>query len=678
MAVRLGMYILPLNNRIAPEQSHGRQLVDTRMKNFRRALGDAFRFWPLLLLATLCSVGTGALWGSNIGALFPVIKVTIAGESLQQWVDNEIDATENRIVSIENDIKAVEQQFQEAEAEDQLQVEALNVQLDAEIASLKSSKAMKPWIDDYMPASPFQTVVFVMCLLCIGTGIKHVLMIANTYAVSLIATTIARQIRQQIFAKALSMDQAGFAGYGNSGFVAHITHTTEMLSGGIVSVYGGAIREPMKLLSCLIGASLICWRLLLLSLVVVPVVVFMIVMLSRFLKTICQKFLEQSMGLHHVMLESLSNIRTVQAYTRESHEQARFDKATRDMQGFSMRIVLFNALNRPVTEILALGMMGTAIVAGSYMVLNRATMIWGIPIADRPMGVASMLIFFGLLVGATDPVRKMAQVIDGINTGMVAANMLYPLLDRQALIADPTEPVERPTPHRFIELNQVHFSYDGVHNVLNDVSLQIPFGSKIAIIGPNGAGKSSLINLICRFYDPQQGAVCLDGVDIRSLRLKDLRRHIALVTQTTELFNETIAYNIAYGVEQATREEIVAAAKLAHADDFVTNELPEQYDTMIGHNGLRLSGGQRQRIALARAILRNPEILILDEATSQVDMESERLIFQTLDESCKDCTVIFITHRATMLDRADFLLSFEHGTMTIERQPCDTTTHQVA
>ena len=645
---------------------HGRQQA-YRMKNFQRSLRDAFRFWPLLVLATLCSVGTGALWGINIGALFPVIEVTIAGEPLQDWIDREIDSAHSRISDVQLQVAEIEAKSTPLERRDALQLEMLQTQLMTEKASLASSQKLKPWVDDYLPTSPFQTVVLVMVMLLIGTVLKHVFQLINTYTVALVAARIGRQIRQKIFAKALMMDQAGFAGYGNSGFVAHITHTTDMLTNGIVSVYGGAIREPLKLLSCLIGASLICWRLMLLSLIIVPVVALLIWVLSRALKKICHSLLEKSMGLHHVMLESLGNIRTVQAYTSEPHEQKRFDKATLDMQRFSVRIVFLNALNRPVTEVLALGMMGTAIIAGSYLVMNQTTMIWGIPITERPLSVASMLVFFGLLVGATDPVRKMAQIIDGINTGVVAADMLYPMLDRQCLITDPAEPVAIPKPHSAIELKGVTFAYDGVHNVLNNISLTIPFQSKVAIVGPNGAGKSSLISLLCRFYDPQQGSVCLDDVDVRSLRLHDLRRSIALVTQTTELFNETIAYNIAYGSENATQEEIVEAAKLAHADHFITTELPDQYDTRIGHNGLRLSGGQRQRIALARALLRKPEILILDEATSQVDAKSEQLIYQTLQESCQNCTVIFITHRSTMLDMADILLNFEHGTMRIDR-----------
>ncbi|MCG8652814.1 MAG: hypothetical protein MI861_23445 [Pirellulales bacterium] len=346
------------------------------MKEFYRALRDAFRFWPLLLLATLCSVGAGALWGLNIGALFPVIEVTIAGEPLQDWIDREIRDAETRIAALNQQSQQIQAQAAPIPDRDKLRLEQLQTQITAEKAGLASSQKLKPWIDRYLPGSPFQTVLLVMGLLLAGTLIKHLCLLVNTYSVALIAARIARRIRQRIFAKALGMDQAGFAGYGNSGFVAHITHTTEMLANGIVSVYGGAIREPLKLLSCLIGAGFICWRLLLLSLLVVPLVVLMIVILSRALKKICRRLLEQSMGLHHVMLESLGNIRTVQAYVREPHEQARFDKATLDMQRFSVRIVFLNALNRPITELLALGMMGTAIVAGAYLVINRATMIW--------------------------------------------------------------------------------------------------------------------------------------------------------------------------------------------------------------------------------------------------------------------------------------------------------------
>ena len=240
--------------------------------------------------------------------------------------------------------------------------------------------------------------------------------------------------------------------------------------------------------------------------------------------------------------------------------------------------------------------------------------------------------------------------------------MLYPLLDREPSITSPATPTQVSQPHRKLELRNLSFAYDEGDYVLRDINLEIPFGSKVALIGANGSGKSSLIHLICRFYDPQQGAVLLDGVDLRTMDLEDVRSRIGLVTQQTELFNDTVLYNIRYGSLNATDAEVQRAAEMAYAHEFI-EALPEKYQTRVGHSGQRLSGGQRQRIALARAILRNPEFLILDEATSQIDTESEKLINEALIRFSKNRTLIMITHRLANLHLADRVYELESGRM---------------
>jgi ATP-binding cassette subfamily B protein/subfamily B ATP-binding cassette protein MsbA len=279
------------------------------------------------------------------------------------------------------------------------------------------------------------------------------------------------------------------------------------------------------------------------------------------------------------------------------------------------------------------------------------------------MTVPGIMIFFGFLIGASDPVRKLSGVITGLNVGVVGAQALYPLLDTPSRLVEAEHPRPVPAPHREIRLEGVSFSYDGIDTVLKDVNLGIRFGERVAIVGPNGGGKSTLVNLICRFYDPTAGRITIDGVPLTEVALHDLRRRIAMVTQQTELFNESIHYNIRYGRWDATDEEIEEAARKAHAHDFIA-DFPEGYRTMVGPNGFRLSGGQRQRIALARAFLRNAEILVLDEATSQIDVESERLIHEALARYVENRTVIMITHRASTLALADAIVEVDQGRVT--------------
>ena len=313
-----------------------------------------------------------------------------------------------------------------------------------------------------------------------------------------------------------------------------------------------------------------------------------------------------------------------------------------------------------MTELLGMGMLCTGVIVSGYLVINQETKIFGIPMSDQPLSIPAVTVFFGMLIGAADPLRKLSTVITGVNNGMAAANLLYPMLDIQSRLVESESPKPLPSPHQQIEFRDVSFSYDGEHEVLQHVNLTIRRGEHLAVVGPNGGGKSTLVNLLCRFYDPQQGEV-LDRRHFAARRVaQQLRSRIALVTQQTELFNETILHNIRYGRWDATEEEVIAAAELARAHDFVSG-FPEGYQTIVGPNGQRLSGGQRQRIALARAFLRNAEILVLDEATSQIDVESERLIHDALAEFGRDRTLIMITHRESTLSLATRIVRVENG-----------------
>jgi subfamily B ATP-binding cassette protein MsbA len=636
------------------------------MHNFLRALREAAKRWPVLAAAMLCSAGVAALWGANIAALFPIIEVTLKGESLQHWNEARITAAQSRLDAAEQtrfELTAAleEHRLDEVEAREARQrLDTLTLTTHADRATLHSARRLGPWIDRLLPVDPFRTVLVVVAFVVVSTFLKHVLLLASTLLVSWVAMNISRDIRLKVFDKALALDRAQFMRHGSAGFMAQVTATSDMLASGITAVYGGAVTEPLKIAACLAGALMVSWRLTIACLLLAPLVGFLMVWLNRRIRGVSQSILAKSKGFHHVLLEALNNVLTVQAYTMEDFERQRFRDCTRDMMRFGMRHSLYFALANPITEILGIGMVATSIALGAWLVINQETQVFGITITDQPMTVPGIMVFFGLLIGASDPVRKLSGVITGLNLGTVAANNLYPLLDTPSRLAEAAAPRRLPSPHREIRLENVSFSYDGIDTVLDDVSLSIRFGERVAIVGPNGGGKSTLVNIICRFYDPTRGRVLLDEVPLTELSLHDLRRRIAMVTQQTELFNESILYNIRYGRWDATDEEIEEAARQAHAHEFIA-DFPEGYRTMVGPNGFRLSGGQRQRISLARAFLRNAEILVLDEATSQIDVESERLIHEALATYVKNRTVIMITHRASTLALADTILEVDHG-----------------
>lgn len=634
------------------------------MKYFSQALKDAWRHWSVLAAAMACSLAVAALWGLNIAALFPIIQTTLNGESLQSWNQQRIERAESDLASHESELAAIEKKLADAKdgPRQVLEIERgkIAAQVKKDRLTAEWAGKIQPLFERWMPNTPFSTVVLVVCLVAGATALKQVLAVMNQMLVSYVSQSIGRDVRSRIFNKALALDRPTFNRQGISGFTAHITHTTDMLSTGITNFYGGAVTEPLRILACLMVAAFISWRLTLASLIFAPLAAFLMLHLNRRIRSLSYRVLDRALGFHHIMLEVFNGLHTVQAYSMEEFERDRFRKATGSIKRTAMLATFYNALSSPITELLGMGMLCTGLCVSSYLVIFRATSIFGIPMTNTPFEPAIITVFFGALIGAADPLRKLSGVITGLNTGMAAANLLYPMLELQSGLKEPTSPKKLPSEHQLVEFRDVVFSYDGKQNALNGVTLTINRGEHLAIVGPNGGGKSTLINLLCRFYDPQQGEVLIDGVSLRDLPLADVRRKIALVTQQTELFNETILHNIRYGRWDATEEEVIAAAELARAHDFIST-FPDGYQTVVGPNGQRLSGGQRQRVSLARAFLKNADILILDEATSQIDVESERLIHDALAEYGRDKTLVMITHRESTLSLADKVVRIEYG-----------------
>lgn len=627
------------------------------MKPFWNAIRDSLHHTPALILATLCSVGIAFLWGSNIGALYPVVEMTLNGKSIQSWL-------ESGVAKSETDLAGIDQELRQIRPGDSEQRTRLTKKRQHEAWSLSWRKWSVQTADKLLPRDPFSTICAIMGVLIFSTLIKHVLMLSNDLLIGHVSTSIVRDLRMRVFDSALKMDRTTYQNYGTSGLLAAITTAADGLTQGLVQLFGAAIREPLRIASCLIFAALINWRLLLLSLVLAPLLVGIVVFFNRRIRGIASSILNRSAGFHEVLLEALSNIFTVQAFTMEPHEKERFGQATRDMRRMSMRMIFWNGFGKPFTELVGVAMVAITVCAGAYLVVNKQTHLGFLRVCDAPMSVTDLLIFFGLLIGASDPLRKLSGVSVVIYQGVVAAEMLYGILNTKPVLVESPQPKTIAGRHHTLSLRHVQFQYHPNQPVLVDVDLSIPFGKTIAVLGANGSGKSTLIQLLCRYYDPVSGSIELDGIDLRELALADLRHRITLVSQSTELFNRSVYENIRYGKPEATREEVEHAAKLAHAHEFITHSLPNGYETIVGQSGQKLSGGQRQRIALARAILRKPELLILDESTSQIDMASELQIRETLQAMKGQMTIIVITHREALIALADEVYTMTAGVLT--------------
>jgi subfamily B ATP-binding cassette protein MsbA len=424
---------------------------------------------------------------------------------------------------------------------------------------------------------------------------------------------------------------------------------------------GRVMLEPLKMIACLIGAAFISWRLLLVSLLVAPLVVLVIGRLMQSLKRANRRAMEEMSQLYHLISEVFAGIQAVKAFGMERHARRKLHKSGKQYFFRAIKIALYNALARCSAEALGMSIVCLALIAGAYLVLNQQTHLFGIKIMDRPLSVPMLLAFYGFLVGMSDPARKLAEIFNYLQRGMAASDRVYEMLDRKPKIVDPPQPkyVKSPTPD--LRFDNVSFAYTPGQLVLRDVDLTVSFGETLAFVGPNGCGKTTLINLLPRFYDPDEGAIRIDGLDTRDLRLRDLRQMIGLVSQQGLLFDDTVLANIRYGTPHATEAEVIEAAKKAYAHKFITEKLEKSYNTNVGERGGRLSGGQRQRVLLARAILRDPQILILDEATSQIDLESEQLIHKVLEQFTRGRTTLLVTHRVASLALASRVVVMDGG-----------------
>ncbi len=627
------------------------------MGNFGRALRLPLKYRWTFFGATASAVMVGILWGGNIGALYPFIEIAIQGRSLQESLDSSIQDSQTKLADLERQLAAA----QADDARPQAEIDAIQTNLDAEQAAIARYEFFQPYLEKYVPSDPFQTLVALIAGLMVATLVKNYFLMANELLVARLSNLGTLELQKLFFARTLRMDVATFTNDGTSDLMSRFTHDMQNLATGTKALFGKLVREPLKMVACLAGAAIICWRLLILSLVVAPVAALMIRWLAKAVKRSSRKAMEEMAQLYSTLGETFQGIKIVKAFTMERHERSRFSRNCREFYRKSMKIARYDSLTRPVTEIMGILTVCLAILAGAYLVLNHATDLLGIPMTSRPLGWSDLLVFYGFLIGTADPARKLSDVFTQLQAGAAAADRIYAMLDREPQVRDPAKPRPLPRFSREMEFEGVGFAYRPGEMVLEDVNLSIRFGETVAIVGPNGCGKTTLASLIPRFADPTTGTIRLDGVPLREARVRDLRTQIGLVTQDPFLFDDTVMNNIRYGSPGASDAAVIEASRRACAHGFIERDLPNGYHTTIGPLGGQLSGGQRQRIALARAILRDPAILILDEATSQIDVESENLIQKVLEQFVRGRTVVIITHRLSALALADRIVVMEAG-----------------
>jgi subfamily B ATP-binding cassette protein MsbA len=667
------------------------------MSSFLRALRYGWSYRLRFVMSVLSALLVAVLWGGNLGAVYPILKIFFHQQNLQEWIDGKIAQDRKDVSDLEQEIESNRRNLgrlpedgasERARVELAQAIERQESEHSRMLWELRYHERLQPYIQRYVPVDRGRTLVLVVSLLMVGVALKGIFSFFNESLVGGVTQLTMFDLRNALHRHTMKMDLGVLHRTGSSELMTRFTNDMETLAVGLETLIGKVVREPLKAITCIALACWVNWRLTLVVLGLVPVAIVLISTIGRNMKRATRRYLESMSSIYRILQEGLQGIKVVKAFTAEPQERRRFFLETKNYFHKAMRIVRLESLTSPVTELVGVCAILTAVLLGAFLVIGDTpydrTHVLGIRMADAPMDPESLALLYTFLAGVSDPVRKLSNVYGRMQRAAAACDRIFGFLDQQPVIVDCPTMVSLPRHEQNIEFKKVQFSYPGAGPVLNDINLEIRHGETIAIVGPNGCGKSTLLSLLPRFYDPDSGSVSIDGCDLREVRLRSVRQQIGIMTQETVLFNDTIRNNIAYGNPHAHFDEIEAAAAKAQADRFI-GELPNGYDTNVGEGALRLSGGQRQLIALARTILRDPPILLLDEPTSSLDVEIESLTQRVLKDFVKDRTTVVVTHRFSILELASRIVVMNEGRIVdvgphkelLKRCPLYTRLHQL-
>ena len=507
------------------------------------------------------------------------------------------------------------------------------------------------FVSQWMGTMGANKVLLLLCLVfCFIVVIKTSCYFGAAAVMVPIRTGVVKDMRMQIYNKILALPIGFFSQERKGDIIARISGDVQEVETSITSTIEMLIKNPILIVIYMTVLFTMSWELTVFTIVFAPIMIAIMSSIGRKLKARSLEAQQYWSDTMSQVEETLSGLRIIKAFLAEKKMNARFDNVTSKMRDKNSQVATRQAMAHPVSECLGSAMIAIVLWFGGTLILGDNKVI------DAPSFIAYMAILYSV----TQPIKDLSKAAYGIPKGLASMERIDVILGAENSIKEPKEPKELKEFKNCIHLEGVSFSYEDGREVLKNINLTIPKGKNIAIVGASGAGKSTLVDLIPRFYDSSEGTITLDGVNIKDFRTKDLRSLIGNVNQDPILFNDTIFNNIAFGVEGATMEQVISAAKIANAHDFIM-EKEEGYDTNIGDRGVKLSGGQRQRLSIARAILKNPPILILDEATASLDTESERMVQDALDYLMTNRTTISIAHRLSTIKKSDEIIVMDGG-----------------
>ena len=496
---------------------------------------------------------------------------------------------------------------------------------------------------------PEWTLALLGTMLVVMTGLKTGTAYLSSYFIIPLRSGIVRDIRNFVYDKITTLPISFFTSERKGDVMARMSGDVAEIESSVMSSLDMMFKNPVMIIVCVAMMITISWQLTIFVFVLLPIAGFAMGRIGKRLKAKSLASQTQWGVMMSNIEETLGGLRIIKAFNAEGKVKNRFHEENKKFYHLSNNVARRQALAHPMSEFLGTAAIALVLWFGGSLILSGHTSM------DAAGFIYYMVIFYSII----NPAKDLSKAAYSIQKGLASMERVDKILNAKNPITDPSNPASLPKQLKSIEYKDVSFSY-GTNEVIKDVSLTIPAGATVALVGQSGSGKSTLADLLPRFYDVDKGEITVDGTDIRNLRVHDLRSLMGNVNQEAILFNDTFFNNIAFGVENATLDQVIEAAKIANAHEFIM-ATEKGYDTPIGDRGCRLSGGQRQRLSIARAILKNPTILILDEATSALDSESEKLVQQALDRLTKDRTTLVIAHRLSTIRNADIICVMHQG-----------------
>lgn len=475
----------------------------------------------------------------------------------------------------------------------------------------------------------------------------------QSYLMNYVGESIVIDVRGIVYRKLMTLSTHFFDTNKLGTIMSYVTNDVAALQGAMVANSIEIITETSVLIGSVGAMVYLDWKLTLFTFCTFPVVLFFMDFFGKKIRKSGHRIQQATADITSILQETLAATRVVKSFVREPYEIARFDQQNKANFYANMKSAKLMGTLSPVIEFIA--------------ALGVTAIIWfgGRSVIGGDITAGSLVAFLVYAINISNPIKRIARVLGSIQKALAAAERVFYIMDLTDTIPQKPDAITLPSVEGNVEFRHVSFAYNKGETILHDVSFSAKPGQAIALVGPSGAGKSTVASLLPRFYDVKEGAIFVDGHDVRDVTLASLREQVGIVPQETNLFNDTVYNNILYGRLDATRDEVIAAAKAANADEFI-QQLPKGYDTQLGDRGVNISGGQRQRISIARAILKNPRILILDEATSALDTESERIVQEALDRLMVGRTSFVIAHRLSTIQNAAKIIVLDKGSIVEE------------